>query len=111
MSTDYGNSNRPDSTPPDYGNSGCTLPPNPYQQPGTLFGMKVVIVADVPRYVLPEEVAPGIGWPPGFREEINAWSRNFLGMTNPVPKGTALVINGSTMQMRPEDYTGLKGLI
>ncbi len=36
----------------------------------------------VPRYVLPAELAPGIPWPLGFKEDTDKWSRSFLGYKN-----------------------------
>ena len=66
-------------------------------------GMEVIAHPDVPRYVLPEEVIPGVPWPPGFREEINKWSREFLGTTNVVPYGTAYVIGKRYAVMRSSD--------
>ncbi len=36
--------------------------------PSRLFGMDVIESPDVPRYTLPEELMPGVPWPPGFRD-------------------------------------------
>ena len=73
-------------------------------------GMDVITSPDVPRYVLPEEVIPGVPWPPGFREEINKWSREFLGTTNVVPRGTAYVIGNRYAVMRPSDVVKLTNI-
>lgn len=68
-----------------------------------LAGFDVIESPDVPRYTLPEEVIPGVPWPPGFREEINRWSRSYLGTTNVVPRGMAYVIGNRYAVMRPSD--------
>ena len=71
--------------------------------PSRLFGLDVIESPDIPRYTLPPEVIPGVEWPAGFREAINAWSRSFLGTTNTVPHGTCFVIADRLVVMRPED--------
>jgi len=71
---------------------------------GMFGGMKIVIAAQHPRYTLPEELIPGVPWPAGFREEINEWSKSFLGTTCIVPKGTSYVLHGNTVIVHPEDY-------
>lgn len=71
--------------------------------PSRLFGLNVIVAPDVPRYTLPAEVIPGVPWPPGFRDEINAWSRSFLGTTNMIPRGTAYMLPGGYTIMRPSD--------
>jgi hypothetical protein len=78
--------------------------------PTRLFGMDVIESRDVPRYTLPEEVIPGVPWPAGFREDINRWSRSFLGTTNPLPRGMAYVIGNRYAVMRPEDVVRISGL-
>ena len=79
-------------------------------QPNTIFGMKVVISPNRPRYVLPEEIIPGVPWKPGFRDEINKWSLEFLGTTNVLPKGEAYIINNNTVMLRPEDAVKLRNI-
>lgn len=89
------------------------LPQNPEKLSGHisgLAGMRVVESRDCPRYTLPEEVIPGVPWPPGFREEFNRWSTAFLGTTNIVPKGMAYVLMNDTLVMRPEDVVKLSNL-
>lgn len=78
--------------------------------PTTLFGMRIVESPDVPRYTLPEEVIPGVPWPPGFRDEFNRWSRSFLGTTNAVPRGMSYVIGERVVVMRPGDVVKISGL-
>lgn len=76
----------------------------------SLFGMKVIESPDVPRYTLPEEIIPGVPWPPGFRAEINAWSKEFLGTTNALPRGMAYLIGNTYAVMRLEDFTKLRNM-
>lgn len=77
--------------------------------PGRLLGMDVIESPDRPRYVLPDEVCPGVPWPPGFRDEINRWSRAFLGTYNVIPYGTAYMF-GNRLVMRPGDVVKITGL-
>jgi len=81
------------------------------RMPGSLLGMRVFESPDVPRYTLPAEVIPGVPWPPGFREEINRWSREFLGTVNALPPGMAYVIGGNRLVMRPADVVKLTNCI
>lgn len=83
---------------------------DPFGLHGRLFGMDVIESPDVPRYTLPAEVIPGVPWPPGFRDEINRWSRSFLGTTNAVPRGMAYVIAGRSIVMRPDDVVRITAL-
>jgi hypothetical protein len=76
----------------------------------SLFGLRIVESPDVPRYTLPAEVLPGIPWPTGFRAAINSWSLAFLGTTNLVPEGGALVLGGNTLLMRPKTIGALKSI-
>jgi hypothetical protein len=76
----------------------------------TFAGLRIVESPDVPRYTLPAEVIPGVPWPPGFRDEINRWSRAFIGTTNAVPRGQAYVIAGHTVVMRPEDVVRISNI-
>jgi hypothetical protein len=73
-----------------------------------LGGLRVIVSPDRPRYVLPDEVIPGVPWPPGFRDEINAWSASFLGTWNVVPEGQALVMGNNTVLLRAKQYAMLK---
>ena len=86
--------------------------PDPFglRMPSDLLGMKVIESPDRPRYTLPNEIIPGVPWPAGFRDEINKWSRSFLGTTNILPRGTAYVICGSYAVMRPADVVKLSTL-
>jgi hypothetical protein len=69
----------------------------------TLFGLNIVESPSRPNYVLPREIIPGISWPPGFRDEINKWSLEFLGTTNFIPENTIYFLNPASIIMRPED--------
>ena len=73
----------------------------------TFGGIRVMESPDVPRYTLPAEVMPGVPWPPGFRDECNQWSRSFLGTTNMLPRGTALMLARGYAVMRPRDVVKL----
>jgi hypothetical protein len=77
---------------------------------GMFGGIKVIESPDRPRYVLPAEIIPGVPWPPGFRDEINAWSLAFLGAYNLVPRGTAYMIAGQYAVMRPQDVVKLSNI-
>lgn len=68
-----------------------------------LFGLRVIEAPEHARYTLPEEVIPGVPWPPGFRDEINRWSRSFLGTTCVVKPGEMLMIGGGMVVARPRD--------
>lgn len=76
------------------------------------FGLKVVQAPMIAKYTLPAEVIPGVPWPPGFREEINAWSRQFLGETCMLPAGHAYLLGEPvhTVVMHPDYYAKLRGL-
>lgn len=81
------------------------------RMPSSLFGMEVIESPDVPRYTLPAEVMPGVPWPPGFRDELNRWSRSFLGTTNVLPRGMAYVIGNRYAVMRPADVVKISNLL
>lgn len=87
-----------------------TFDPFSLRMPMSIGGMDVIESKDHPRYTLPEELIPGVPWPPGFRDEINRWSRSFLGTTNVVPKGMAYVF-GHKIVMRPEDVVRISNLV
>ena len=80
------------------------------RMPGRLFGMDLIESPDHPRYVLPEELMPGVPWPPGFRDETNSWSLSFLGTTNMVPYGKALMLGNRCVVMRPQDIVKISNL-
>lgn len=80
------------------------------RMPSRIAGFDIVESKEVPRYQLPEELMPGVPWPPGFRDSINAWSREFLGTTNLVPRGHAFVIGGSHVVMRSDDVVKISNL-
>lgn len=75
------------------------------------FGIDIIESKDVPKYTLPEEVIPGVPWPPGFREEINRWSVSFLGTTNVVPHGFAYVLANRIAVMRPSDVVKISNML
>lgn len=75
----------------------------------TLYGLDVVVTSDRPRYLLPDEVIPGVPWPKGFREEFNGWSRSYLGTWNMVPDGQVYEMMGR-MLMNSSTYQRLRQL-
>lgn len=83
---------------------------SPFSPPGMLAGFRVIECPDRPRYVLPPEVIPGVPWPPGFRDDINAWSLSFLGTWNQIPRDTAYLIAGNVLYARPEHIVALKNI-
>lgn len=82
----------------------------------TVMGTPVYVVPDQPRYVLPAEVIPGVPWPPGFREETNAWSLRVCGRWNLLTDGEVMSADISylhdgrpirvqpTLRMNPRTY-------
>lgn len=70
-------------------------------------GYNVVIAGEVPRYTLPECLLPGVPLPKEFRDEFNAWSREFLGITYSIVRGTSYVV-GRTVYMHPDDYQAVR---
>lgn len=73
----------------------------------TLYGLQVQISPDRPRYTLPEEVMPGVPWPPGFRVGINKWAVGFLGTWNLVDDKQAYRF-GNVMVISPRTYERLR---
>lgn len=76
-----------------------------------LFGFDVHVSPDYNKYTLPEEVIPGVPWPAGFREEINAWSRNFIGTYNLVKDNEFLQVGtgyNKYILCNPRSYNKLK---
>lgn len=80
----------------------------------TFMGLRVYVAPDVPRYVLPDRLRLPCGvdieWPPGFRDEINAWSLSFLGTVNLLPDGQVLGTPGS-VHMNPRTYAKFKSAV
>ena len=91
-------------------NAQAAFDPFGLRSPGTFADLRIVESPDIPRYALPSEVMPGVPWPPGFRDEINRWSRAFIGTTNAVPRGQAYVLAGHTVVMRPEDVVRIHNI-
>lgn len=73
--------------------------------------LKIVVSPDRAKYVLPEWLVPGVvPWPPGFRDEINAWSFGFLGTWNVIPDGQVIhgaALNGAVC-MNPRTAAALR---
>lgn len=77
---------------------------------GVFGGIHIVESPDRPRYTLPEEVIPGVPWPPGFRDKINRWSVDFLGTTNLLPRGTAYMLGNGVAVMHPSDVVKINNI-
>ena len=71
-------------------------------------GYNIQVVPDFPKYVLPEEVCPGVPWPPGFRDTINTWSLDFLGTTCLLPDDQVYVVEGRKLVMNNRTYRGIQ---
>jgi hypothetical protein len=78
---------------------------------GQFAGMNIIESPDRPRYTLPAEAAPGVPWPPGFRDSFNRWSTATLGTVNNLPKGTVYVLDGTHMVMRPSDVAMISNIV
>lgn len=74
----------------------------------TLYGLRLHIAPDRPRYVLPDEVMPGVPWPEGFRQKLNEWSASFLGTWNLLSDSQAYRF-GNVMVVSPRAYEALRG--
>jgi hypothetical protein len=68
--------------------------------------MQVVISPDVPRYVLSNEIMPGLPWPPGFKQEVDAWALEVCGTHN-LLGDTVLIMNEHTLVMSKQTYAQL----
>lgn len=75
-----------------------------------LYGVQIIEAPEYPIYQLPKEIIPGVPWPPGFREEINEWSKEFIGTRSFLPPCTAYMIGGSMAVMRAKDIVKLSNL-
>lgn len=73
-----------------------------------LLGYNVNVVPDRPKYKLPAEICPGVPWPPGFRDEINAWSASFLGMANLMRDGEVFFSQQDGYYMNPRTYDAVR---
>ncbi len=74
----------------------------------SIFGLDVVISPDHPKRKLPDEVIPGVvPWPPGFKEDMDAWLLGFFGTNNIVKDGEVLKM-GRAVCMSPRTLDRLK---
>lgn len=77
------------------------------QIPSTIYGQKIYLSQDIPRMTLMPEIIPGVvGWPPGFKEEIDAWMLGFFGSTNIIDDGQVLQ-SGQALHMNQRTYRQL----
>lgn len=69
----------------------------------TIFGAPIVVSPDRHR-TLPDELVPGlVPWPPGFKDEIDAWMRSFFKPQNILPDNQILNVAGR-LHMNPRTY-------
>ena len=75
-----------------------------------IFGLPIHVSPDHNKYTLPEEVIRGVPWPKGFREEINKWSRDFIGIHNLVADGQVLKVGdlNAYILANPRTYEQMK---
>jgi hypothetical protein len=67
-------------------------------------GIRITVAQGSPK----RQLATDCPVTPAFREEINAWMREFFGMSYLVEPGQIYVIGGDTVLVHPQDYTKLK---
>lgn len=80
-------------------------------QPGALFGNRLSVIPDRHRE-LPDEVCPGVPWPPGFKAEMDAWMRGFFRPRNMLSDGQVLHDRvHSVMHMNPRTFEKVKQAI
>jgi hypothetical protein len=74
----------------------------------TTIGLKVCIQPDTHR-TLPAEVCPGVPWPPGFKEEIDAWMKGFFKPCNMLKDGEVWNDRtNDTIHVNPRTWQRLK---
>lgn len=57
----------------------------------SFYGLKVHVSHDHAKRKLPDEVIPGvIPWPPGFKDEMDAWLLSFFGTVNLIKDGDVI---------------------
>lgn len=72
----------------------------------SILGIRVQIIPDQPRYQLPADLP----LPPGFREELSAWAREFLGSTNMLRDGEVLCsrVEPKTIYLNPRTWAQMR---
>jgi hypothetical protein len=74
----------------------------------SIYGLDVHVSQDRQKRKLPDEVIPGVvPWPPGFKEEMDAWMLSFFGVTNLVKDGDVIRM-GRAIYMNPRTVERLK---
>lgn len=68
----------------------------------SILGTPVHIIQDAKRE-LPAEVIPGVPWPPGFKEEIDAWMAGFFKPQNIIADGEVWKTPAG-LHMNPRTY-------
>lgn len=80
-------------------------------RPMRLFGLDIIEAKQRPRYEMPEWLVPGVvRWDAKTRNEVNAWSREFLGMVDVIPRGTAYLMANRFAVMHPADVVKLTNI-
>jgi len=72
-----------------------------------LHGLAVRALPVTPRYVLPDEVMPGVPWPDGFKRSTDAWARVYCGTHCLIEPGVMLATK-DVVYLHPETYIELR---
>lgn len=75
----------------------------------SIYGMPIFITPDLKRE-LPAEVLPGVPWPPGFKQEIDAWMAGFFKPKN-LMEDDQVVKTPDGLYMNPRTYKKLNDAI
>ena len=76
----------------------------------TISGLRIIEARQIPRYVLPHEVLPGVPWPKGFLADFNDWAEQYIGRVSILPPGRMYVMDANTLVMHPFDIAKLKAI-
>lgn len=74
----------------------------------TIMGLRIIKARQIPRYVLPREVLPGIPWPEGFLDSFDTWANQHLGYLSLQPEGKMYMLGPNTLVMHPSDLIKLR---
>lgn len=72
----------------------------------SIFNFQDCVEPDRPR-VLPDEVCPGVPWPPGFKEGIDNWMKGFFKPRNYIDDFQVVKL-GNVFHVNPRTYELLK---
>ena len=73
----------------------------------SIYGLKVFVSPDRPRYVLPPDVPPPTGM---TRREFDAWARETLGVANDIPDGE-VYFAANAVYANPRTFAHLKAAL